>query len=355
MKVLFEICHPAHVHYFRNLIKLLNQHGHEVKILAQNRGIISQLLDKYKLPYTLFPNLPKKLWGKLLFIPYIDLIFYKHARKFKPDILVGFGGAYISHVGWLTGKPAVVIDDTDIAKWSHAAYKRFATAILTPNCFIQDFGAKHIRFDSYMELSYLHPNHLNMENNLPTGHDPARKTVLLRFVSWRAHHDIGQNGLSENVKFALIDELKDKYNIIISSEENLPESLAKYQYKLAPDKMHSLLASIDLFIGEGATMASECVMLGTSAVYVNSLQCTTLLEQQNKYGLVYNFPDSNGVIEKVKEILSKPELSKMNQQKRDLLLKDKIDLTAFMLWFIEKFPESFSKMKSDPEFQYTFK
>ncbi len=355
MKVLFEICHPAHVHYFRNLIGLLTQNGHQVKVLAQKRGIISQLLDKYGIPYTLFPNLPKKMWGKLLYIPYVDLIFYKHARKFKPDILMGFGGAYISHVGWLTGKPAIVVDDTDIAKWSHAAYKRFATAILTPSCFIRNFGSKHIRFRSYMELSYLHPNYLKLENDLLKKQDSSRKTVLIRFVSWRAHHDVGQNGLTDDVKFALIDALKDSCNIIISSEETLPESLAKYQYKFPPDKMHSLLASIDLFIGEGATMASECVMLGTPAVYVNSLQCTTLLEQQKNYNLVYNFPDSRGVLEKVKEILLNPDLSTGNKKNRELLLKDKIDLTGFLFWFVVNFPESFSRMKAEPDYQDRFR
>jgi predicted glycosyltransferase len=119
--------------------------------------------------------------------------------------------------------------------------------------------------------------------------------------------------------------------------------------------MHSLLASIDLFIGEGATMASECVMLGTSAVYVNSLQCTTLLEQQQKYGLVYNFATSEGVLEKVKEILSNPELSKDNQAKRATLLKDKIDLTGLLVWFVENYPASFKTLKSDLEYQNRFK
>ncbi len=355
MKIMFEICHPGHVHYFRNLINSLTKRGHQVKILAQNRGIIPDLLDKYNLPYTLFPNLPKGLFGKLLFIPYIDAIFYKHARKFKPDILMGFGGAYVSHVGWLIGKPSVVLDDTDIAKWSHAAYKRLASAILTPQCFSKDFGEKHIKFDSYMEMCYLHPNYFNIDTEIKKSIDSSKKTVLLRFVSWRAHHDIGQNGISNNLKFDLINQLKDTHNLIISSEEKLPPELAKYQYKFPPDKMHSLLASIDLFIGEGATMASECVMLGTPAVYINSLQCTTLLEQQNKYHLVYNFPTSDGVLEKVKELLNTPNLTSLNIENKARLLHDKIDLTAFMLWFVENFPESFSKMKSDPTYQYTFK
>ena len=61
MKILFEICHPAHVHYFRNLINELNKKGHETLILAQNRGIIPELLKSYRLPHYLFNNLPKNI------------------------------------------------------------------------------------------------------------------------------------------------------------------------------------------------------------------------------------------------------------------------------------------------------
>ena len=36
-------------------------------------------------------------------------------------------------------------------------------------------------------------------------------------------------------------------------------------------------------------------------------------------------------------------------------LKDKIDVTAFYLWFIENYPESAQGMRSNPDYQYRFK
>ncbi len=42
-----------------------------------------------------------------------------------------------------------------------------------------------------------------------------------------------------------------------------------------------LLAYATLFIGEGATMASECAVLGTPAIYVNSLQLGYLFKKKN--------------------------------------------------------------------------
>ncbi|MGA2408340.1 MAG: hypothetical protein ABSF81_16535 [Bacteroidales bacterium] len=37
------------------------------------------------------------------------------------------------------------------------------------------------------------------------------------------------------------------------------------------------------------TMASECAMLGTPAIYVNSLDAGTLREQDDKYQLIHGF------------------------------------------------------------------
>tara|TARA_B100000315_G_C14584869_1_gene592441 strand:+ start:2797 stop:2976 length:180 start_codon:yes stop_codon:yes gene_type:complete len=55
--------------------------------------------------------------------------------------------------------------------------------------------------------------------------------------------------------------------------------------------MHDVLYYATLYIGEGATMASECAMLVTHAIYVNSLTAGTL-EKQEEYGLIYGFRNS---------------------------------------------------------------
>lgn len=357
MKVLFEICHPAHVHYFRNLIKLMKEQGDEVLVMAQNRGIIKQLLEHYKIDFILFKNLPKNIYGKLAYIPITDLIFYKHARTFKPDILVGFAGAYISHVGWIMNRPRIVIDDTEHATISHLSYKSFASAILTPSCFHKDMGKKQLRFNSYIEFAYLHPNYFlpkpTIFNTLEF--DPSKKNVIIRFVSWRASHDIGQSGLTFETKFNLVKALAEHANIMISSEEELPEELMKYKYRLKPEEMHDALAATDLFIGEGATMATECAILGTPAIYINSLECGTNTEQEEVYGLVYNFRTSEGVIDKAVSLIQEEHLKEKHLERRKKLLNDKIDITAFLLWYLKNYPESSVMMKKDPTYQNRFK
>ena len=47
-----------------------------------------------------------------------------------------------------------------------------------------------------------------------------------------------------------------------------------------------------LFIGEGATMASECAVMGTPSIYINSLTAGTLEDQENGLIFIYNSTDS---------------------------------------------------------------
>jgi hypothetical protein len=51
----------------------------------------------------------------------------------------------------------------------------------------------------------------------------------------------------------------------------------------------------------------------------------------------------------------KSELQKEWQQKREIMLKDKIDVTAFLVWFVENYPESKEIMKENSDYQYNFK
>jgi hypothetical protein len=37
------------------------------------------------------------------------------------------------------------------------------------------------------------------------------------------------------------------------------------------------------------------------------------------------------------------------------MLSDKIDVTAFMVWFVENYPESAKIMKENPDYQWRFR
>jgi hypothetical protein len=105
-------------------------------------------------------------------------------------------------------------------------------------------------------------------------------------------------------------------------------------------------------ISEGATIASEAGVLGTPSIYVNSIE-RSYNQDQEKYGTVYNFRSGKGVLEKAEQLLSEDKQATRENSRK--LIKDKIDVTAFMVWFIKHYPDSFNTMKENPDYQNRFK
>lgn len=356
MKFLIDIGHPAHVHYFRNFYSIMKNRGHDFFIVARDKEVSHQLLNEYNLPYISRGKGKKSVLGKLLYIITADKLIIKYARKFKPDFFIGFASTYAAHAAKFLRTPCIIFDDTEHAKFELFLYQPFASLVFTPFCFNKNLGKKQIRFQSFMELCYLHPNYFTPNNNIYTllGIEPSQKYVLLRFVSWNASHDIGQVGLNIETKRFIIDNLKNKFKIFISSEGNLPDEFERYRVKIPVHRMHDVLAFAHLFIGEGATMASECAMLGTPAIYVNSLDVGYLKEQE-KRGLITGFRNSFNVNLKIAEWLSNENLHSEIKARRDIMLKEMIDPTKMLVWFIENYPESVKIMKENPDYQYNFR
>lgn len=115
--------------------------------------------------------------------------------------------------------------------------------------------------------------------------------------------------------------------------------------------MHDLLYYATLLYGESSTMASECAVLGTHAIFCDFAGRGYTDEEEKIYDLIYNFKlDELGQEESIKkavELLQDPDLKKTGREKQEHLLSDKIDATAFMVWFIENYPDSVAKMEKN--------
>ena len=95
-------------------------------------------------------------------------------------------------------------------------------------------------------------------------------------------------------------------------------------------------------------MASEAALLGTPSLLISSLVGTmgNFIELE-KYDLLYSFPDAESALHKALEILQDPCSQKIWAEKLERLLRDKIDVTAFIVWFIENYPQSFIEMQEE--------
>ena len=109
-----------------------------------------------------------------------------------------------------------------------------------------------------------------------------------------------------------------------------------------------------MYVGEGHTLATESSLLGTPSVIISSRASNNgkiivpnlgnHVELQ-KYGLLEAFDNFPSSITTINKMLSNKRLKKIWQERRQNFLKDKIDVTAFLIDFVERYPQSFNEYK----------
>ena len=339
--VLFDIIHPANVHYFKFTINRLKEHGYKVIVTARDKEVLYALLDSEQIGYYKMGKNYNSTFGKMLFLLWCELKSFLIFVKHRPDITLSFCASYIAHNSYLFGVPHIALDDTEHATLNRKLYLPFTDLVLTPESFLLNLGKKHVRFPGHMELFYLTQKYFIPDISIYKflGIKPSEKYFILRFVSWNALHDRGQTGLSTKFKLDLVNELNKIGKVFISAEGEMPSELEKFRIKIPPQLIHQTLYFAELFVGEGATMASECAAIGTPAIYINSLNAGTLINQE-KEGLIFNCRNESGVLEIAMEMLNNPNAKHLLKEKLMVLNKYRIDLPDFLFWLISNYPES---------------
>lgn len=354
---------PAQWHFWKNIGKKLRDDGNEVKMLFRDYGETLEVIEwPEKFIYSSKAN---SKFAKMVSLPLDVFRAYKFLRKFKPDTLVGFG-VYEAFTSAMLKKPSICFEDSEpsinrILKLQYGLYSPFLNVVITPESFLDNLGKKQIRIASYKEMAYLHPNYYKPKDDVLElmGISKGEDYVLLRFNAFSAIHDIGISGFTYEDKIKLVKRLEKYAKVFISSEAKLPKELEDYALKVSKKRIHDVIYHAKLFVSETGTMTTESAVLGTPAILCHKFawKMGNFKELEKKYGLIFNYPvsEKDKAIEKAIELVQKEDLKKIWQKKREKLLEDKIDITAFMVWFIENYPESFKDFKENPEIQYRFR
>jgi uncharacterized protein len=361
MKILIGILHPAHVHTFRNIISTLERHGHETKIVVIEKDITTKLLDRYNLDYDIVGKSRTKLHQKIFDFCNIERKCLRIIQKFKPDILLCRGFVGFALLSKLLKIPYIAFVDSDVT-WMTRVQLPLIDVIITPSHYRFKLEPKqHVRLDTYKELAYLHPNWFSpnpgvlREANIRSDEN----IILLRFVAWEAYHDIGKRGFDIDSKRKLIKALERYGHIYISSELQLPEEFERYRIPIRVDQIHDFLYYAKLFVCDSQTMATEAAILGTPAIRCNTFvgenDMGNFIELEQEFGLIFNFSDPDEAINKAVQLVQDNNIKEVWGAKRTRLLHEKIDLTAFMVWFIENYPSSRTIIQQQPEIVTQFK
>lgn len=364
MKIIIGLGHPAHYHLFKNFIKYCDVKLMDYKIIILNKDILEELLKRENISYTklISKTKTKNVYTKLKELKLANKKFNEIADEFKPNLLIGC----INQIAFYSSKkriPSLFFAEDDFKATFIQGFLiyPFITNILTPvSTSVGPFKNKQVKYESFHELAYLHPNHFSPDKSkirqLINDNNPY---YILRFSDLKAYHDINKGGITNKLAKKLIELLSEKGNVYITSEKPLDKLFEPYRIQIPSNHMHHALYYADIFIGDSQTMAAEAAILGTPALRFNNFvgKLGYLEELEHKYKLTFGFrPEQDKeLILRTKELLFHKSLKEVWQNRRAKLLEEKIDYSKFMIWFIENYPKSQQIMKENPDYQYNFK
>ena len=270
LRILIDVVHPADVLFFLHPIRRLLNTGHEVLIASREKDVTHDLLKDFGLVHRSASKAGSGVVGLAWELVLRDIKMLRLVKDFQPDIMCGFGGVSISHVGRVLGIPAIAFYDTDRAVLQQRLTLPFIDGLYVPEVYDGPTAkGRTSRFAGIKELSYLHPENFNPDRERAefAGLKLQRRNFVLRLVGWKANHDLNAQGLSDAQVLRLVSFLAERGCVHLTSERPLPEALQCFRYRGSARDFHHLLAHCDLYVGESATIASEAIVLGVPAIY----------------------------------------------------------------------------------------
>src|ERR1035437_4796176 len=170
MKILIYLGHPAHFYIYRNSINSWVASGHQIFILIKKKDVLEDLLIASNIPYfnILEEGRVDSTWGIFMGMLKRAIRLFIFCLRNKPDVLTGTS-VENSFVGRVLGIPVINVNEDDanvVPLYAKLSYP-LATSILNPCvCNSGRWDKKAIKYHSYHELAYLHPNHFTPDKNV---------------------------------------------------------------------------------------------------------------------------------------------------------------------------------------------
>ena len=361
-KILFHLCHPAHFHLLKNVIKSL-KNTNEIFVIIKQKDVLVNLLKSSGLPFiNILPETRSNNFLGLLYNFFLHTFrFLKFCKSSNPDLLVG-SSSQIAIIGKLLSIPSINLNEDDVSAislFSKITFPLTSTIVSPISCDMGPWSNKSIKYNSYHELAYLHKNNFTPNKKTAEKYISLKKPyAILRLSSLNAYHDVGISGISNNIADSLINMLKNHGKIIISSERPLNSKLDKYMVNIDPIDFHDVLYHSYLFIGDSQTVAAEAGVLGIPFVrfndFVGRLGYLDEIEKNYKlgYGILPSEPEK--LVNKVEELLSMRDREKIFAERKNHMLAKKLDLSSFLTWFISNYPESLVTLRKDNSYTKRF-
>ena len=366
MRIALFLGHPAHFHMLKHTAFNLKRDGHEVFFVIKKKDILESLCQNAGFEYfKIREGRTESKFGLVKSVLGMEYHMWQFIYRNKIDVLVG---STLSFTASKINRINVIVmgeDDADVVpKYARMVYP-FASSVLSPkSCNNGSWEYKSVHYPGYQKLAYLHPTRFKPSRQIVQQYNinTERPYILMRFAKLNAHHDSGVSGISTNIARRLIEILSPHGKIYITSERELESEFEQYRLHINPLDIHHVMAFATLYIGDSQSMANEAAMLGVPSLrfndFVGAKKIGVMEELEHVYGLTYGISshEPEKLYAKIEELLAMPNLRDVFQKRREKMLSEKIDVTAFFTWFIENYPQSAELSKNaDAEFWERFK
>lgn len=338
MRVLVDIVHPADVLFFARPIEQLLAEGHEVRVLSRHKDIATELLDELGIEHDPISRLREGRPALASEMLLRDARMLATALRFRPDVLVGFGGVAVAHVGAILRRRSVAFYDSESGTLQMKLTLPLIREWHVPRGFSgPEADGRTARYNGIKELSYFHPNGFrpDLEKAIEAGLDPDRENFFVRLVGWDAAHDLGKEGLAPGELLALISWLEERGKVHLSVEGWAPKELRRLLLQCSPLLAHHLMAYCVLYAGESATMAAEAAVLGTPGFFLADFDLGYIRELEAA-GLVEHYLNSEDLLPAMADALYRG--TEHYHQLRDSFVGDRIDVAEYVVDVVKNGP-----------------
>ncbi len=276
MRVWIDITNSPHVLFFRPLIRLLEEDGHDVSVTARDFSQTLGLLELHGIAHEVVgpphggagtAGKARALAGRLA-----ALRRFSKGRRF--DVALAHGSHELTLTARTRGIPSATAHDYEYASLQHHLGLRAATRVVFPDAVpperLRRFGArppKLVRYPGIKEEYYLadfEPDQaavagVDRDKVLTVVRTPPEVSLYHRHgnpLFGRVLERLGRNDSVHAVVLPRTTEQRDELRALSLPSLHVPEHAVDAQ---------SLVALADLVVSAGGTMNREAVALGTPA------------------------------------------------------------------------------------------
>ncbi len=311
MKYWIDVTSLPHVHFFRSLIKKLENDGNHVVVTSRDFGMMNDILDRNGIRHTsIGSHGGKGLQGKLVRSCERAIGLADFIAGERPDIAISKHSVECSRVSFGLSIPSVIVIDHDTASKQTRLTAPLSDVVVTPECTdkakLALCGAKSVKtFRGVCETAHFRDFSPSEDVLGQLGLSKEETIIIARSEPVLASHNFHESLLFSALR-RIKAELPDASIVLIPRHGENPERYRGLDAIVpeTPVDTLSLYGFASLMIGGGSCMNREAAIGGCPTISV----CPDRLPGVDRFliekGLIYHSTDEEDVAGKALEMLS---------------------------------------------------